>query len=114
PWARPCARSCPTRPCPVLPNVPLTWGWGCGKAVPTSSWRRPAASRWRHRSANPNVVEVTWPTSRMTTVPSLVGTLTSELLGLGDADADLTWIGIRRHQAALAVVGIGIVADWLF
>src|ERR1019366_6587407 len=43
-----------------------------------------------------------------------VGTLTSELLGLGDADADLTWIGIRRHQAALAVVGIGIVADWLF
>ena len=40
--------------------------------------------------------------------------MTSELLGLGDADADSAWIGIRRHQAVLAIAGIGVVADWLF
>ena len=44
----------------------------------------------------------------------MVGTLTNELLGLGDADADALWIGIRRHQAVLAVAGVGVVADWLF
>jgi len=41
------------------------------------------------------------------------GILTSELLVLGDADADARWIGLRRHQAILALSGIGLVADWL-
>lgn len=37
----------------------------------------------------------------------------SEVLELGDADADARWIGIRRHQAALVVAGLGLVGDWV-
>lgn len=37
----------------------------------------------------------------------------SELLALGDADGQVRWIGIRRHQAIVVVTGIGLVGDWL-
>jgi hypothetical protein len=37
----------------------------------------------------------------------------SELLGLGVADAESRWIGVRRHQAILAVVGLGLAGRWL-
>ncbi len=38
----------------------------------------------------------------------------NEMLGLGDTDADSRWIGVRRHQIVLVIVGIGLVGDWLF
>ena len=41
------------------------------------------------------------------------GTLTSDSLGLGDSDAETRWIGVRRHQAVLVVVGLGLVSAWL-
>jgi hypothetical protein len=37
----------------------------------------------------------------------------SELLGLGGADGDVRWLGIRRHQATLVIGGIGLVGDWV-
>ena len=37
----------------------------------------------------------------------------SELLGLGGADAESRWIGVRRHQAALAILGVGLIGEWL-
>jgi hypothetical protein len=37
----------------------------------------------------------------------------SEALGLGEADADARWIGVRRHQAVLVVVGFGLASDWI-
>ena len=37
----------------------------------------------------------------------------SEALGLGEADADVRWIGIRRHQALLVVLGFGLTSDWI-
>jgi len=37
----------------------------------------------------------------------------TELLALGAPDAESRWIGIRRHQAVLAVVGTGLAGDWL-
>jgi hypothetical protein len=37
--------------------------------------------------------------------------LTSDVLGLGDSDAETRWIGIRRHQAALLIVGVALVAE---
>ena len=37
----------------------------------------------------------------------------SESLGLGEADADARWIGVRRHQAVLVVLGIGLLGDWI-
>jgi len=37
--------------------------------------------------------------------------LTSEPIGLGTADGDARWIGIRRHQALLVVCGLGLVGD---
>jgi hypothetical protein len=37
----------------------------------------------------------------------------SELLALGDADGQARWIGIRRHQAVVVVIGIGLTGDWL-
>lgn len=37
----------------------------------------------------------------------------SELLGLGVADAESRWIGVRRHQAALAILGVGLIGEWL-
>lgn len=37
----------------------------------------------------------------------------SELLGLGVADGESRWIGVRRHQAAFAIAGLGLVVQWL-
>lgn len=37
----------------------------------------------------------------------------SEALGLGESDADARWIGVRRHQAILVLVGLGLVGDWV-
>jgi hypothetical protein len=32
-------------------------------------------------------------------------------VGLGDSDAEARWIGIRRHQAALLIVGVALTAE---
>jgi hypothetical protein len=37
----------------------------------------------------------------------------SELLGLGVADAESRWIGVRRHQAVLVIAGLGLVGEWI-
>ncbi len=37
--------------------------------------------------------------------------MTSERVALGPADADSAWLGIRRHQAALALGGVVLVGD---
>jgi hypothetical protein len=37
----------------------------------------------------------------------------SELLGLGDADAESRWVGVRRHQAIIVVAGLGLLGNWL-
>lgn len=37
----------------------------------------------------------------------------SDELGLGESDADARWIGVRRHQAVLVVIGFGLVSDWI-
>lgn len=37
----------------------------------------------------------------------------SDALGLGESDAENRWIGIRRHQAVLVVVGLGLASAWL-
>ncbi len=37
----------------------------------------------------------------------------SEFVGLGDADAESRWIGVRRHQAFLLVVGVSLLGHWL-
>ena len=37
----------------------------------------------------------------------------SEYVALGEADAEARWIGIRRHQAALVIVGLGLAGDWV-
>jgi hypothetical protein len=37
----------------------------------------------------------------------------SELIQLGDADAQARWIGVRRHQALLVIMGLGLVGDWV-
>jgi hypothetical protein len=39
--------------------------------------------------------------------------LTSEYVTLGEADAEARWIGVRRHQAALVIVGVGLAGDWV-
>jgi hypothetical protein len=39
--------------------------------------------------------------------------LTNDVVGLADSDADARWIGIRRHQAALIILGLGLVGGWL-
>ncbi|HEV3268501.1 MAG TPA: hypothetical protein VGZ68_08870 [Acidimicrobiales bacterium] len=49
----------------------------------------------------------------MRSVPSSGGTLTSETLGLGEADANARWIGVRRHQAVLTILGVGLAGDWV-
>ncbi|MHB8379345.1 MAG: hypothetical protein ACYDB2_05425 [Acidimicrobiales bacterium] len=50
----------------------------------------------------------------MTTwAPSSGGTLTSESLGLGESDADARWIGVRRHQAVLVILGVALASDWV-
>jgi hypothetical protein len=37
----------------------------------------------------------------------------SDDLTLGESDADARWIGVRRHQAVLVVIGFGLVSDWI-
>jgi hypothetical protein len=37
----------------------------------------------------------------------------SEFLGLGVADAESRWIGVRRHQAVLVIAGLGLVGEWV-
>lgn len=37
----------------------------------------------------------------------------SEIIALGESDADARWIAIRRHQAVLVIVGLGLVGDWV-
>jgi hypothetical protein len=37
----------------------------------------------------------------------------SEPLGLGVSDGESRWIGVRRHQAALAIAGVGLVGEWI-
>jgi hypothetical protein len=37
----------------------------------------------------------------------------TELVGLGPGDARSRWIGIRRHQAVLVVVGLGLCGTWI-
>jgi hypothetical protein len=37
----------------------------------------------------------------------------SELLGLGAADGESRWIGVRRHQAVLVISGLGLVGEWI-
>lgn len=37
----------------------------------------------------------------------------SDLLGLGVADGESRWIGVRRHQAGLAIGGVGLIGEWL-
>jgi hypothetical protein len=37
----------------------------------------------------------------------------SELLGLGVADGESRWIGVRRHQAVLVIGGFGLVGEWI-
>src|SRR5579863_4768091 len=37
----------------------------------------------------------------------------SELPGLGAADGESRWIGVRRHQAALVICGLGLVGEWV-
>jgi hypothetical protein len=37
----------------------------------------------------------------------------SDLLGLGVADGESRWIGVRRHQAALAIAGVGLIGEWI-
>jgi hypothetical protein len=39
------------------------------------------------------------------------GTLTSERTGLASSDADPRWIGVRRHQAVLVLVGLALIGD---
>jgi len=34
-------------------------------------------------------------------------------VGLGDSDANARWVGIRRHQAVVIIVGLGLVGDWI-
>jgi len=41
------------------------------------------------------------------------GTSMSERLGLGVADGESRWIGVRRHQAILAIAGLGLVGEWV-
>jgi hypothetical protein len=37
----------------------------------------------------------------------------SENVGLGESDVDVRWIGIRRHQAVLVFLGVGLASDWV-
>jgi hypothetical protein len=37
----------------------------------------------------------------------------SEHLGLGVADGESRWIGVRRHQAVLAIAGLGLAGEWV-
>ena len=37
----------------------------------------------------------------------------NENLGLGESDAEARWIGVRRHQAVLVILGVGLASDWV-
>jgi hypothetical protein len=37
----------------------------------------------------------------------------NEELGLGVADAENRWIGVRRHQAVLVICGLGLLGEWV-
>ncbi len=37
----------------------------------------------------------------------------SDRLGLGQADAESRWIGVRRHQAIIVIAGLGLLGSWL-
>jgi len=37
----------------------------------------------------------------------------NEHVGLGGSDAESRWIGVRRHQAALLIGGLGLVTEWM-
>jgi len=37
----------------------------------------------------------------------------NENVGLGESDADARWIGVRRHQAFLVILGVGLAGDWV-
>jgi hypothetical protein len=39
--------------------------------------------------------------------------LTSDVVGLGESDANARWAGIRRHQAVLIILGLGLIGDWM-
>ena len=39
--------------------------------------------------------------------------MTSDSFGLGESDAEARWIGVRRHQAVLVVVGLGLASAWI-
>lgn len=54
-----------------------------------------------------------WRTGPMPMDPSLAGILMNDFVGLGESDADSRWIGVKRHQAVLALVGFGLISDWI-
>jgi hypothetical protein len=37
----------------------------------------------------------------------------SESIGLGIADGESRWLGVRRHQATLVIIGLGLVGQWI-
>lgn len=37
--------------------------------------------------------------------------MTNDVVGLAQSDADTRWIGVRRHQALLVALGLGLVGD---
>ena len=37
----------------------------------------------------------------------------SDTLGLGAADGESRWIGVRRHQAVLVIGGLGLIGEWI-
>lgn len=54
-----------------------------------------------------------WRTAVMKEDQSSGGTLMNDHLGLGESDANVRWIGIRRHQAVLIIGGIGLAGSWV-
>jgi hypothetical protein len=36
----------------------------------------------------------------------------SDVVGLGASDGENRWIGIRRHQAVLVILGLGLIGEW--
>jgi len=84
------------------------WEAGPDLEFPTHEGPRPAAPVGTPHLRGGHVAYRTDEMGR-----SWVGTLMSEAVGLGEADAESRWIGIRRHQAALIIVGVGLVGDWI-
>jgi len=84
------------------------WEGGPEMPVPEETGVKlpPPLARRRH-------AEVTWPTALTRWDPWWDGTSMSERLGLGVADGESRWIGVRRHQAILAIAGLGLVGEWV-